>query len=384
MINRLIQTRIEEWLGTQNIIIIYGARQVGKTTLAKKIIEKYSNNSLYLSCESNRVKTLLETKDVENIISFFDNKEYIVLDEAQKIKDIGTTLKLIYDFYPKINIIATGSSSFELSNSINEPLTGRNAKFYLYPISLKELVNQTSINQVDESLEKRIRFGLYPEILDYTDQKASQKLDFIAGDYLYRDVLTFESLKKSDLLVKLLKALAFQIGNEVTYRELAKLLDTTHVTIAKYIDLLEQSFIIYKLSSFSRNIRKELKNGFKIYFWDIGIRNGLIENFNHIESRNDIGAIWENFCITERIKKNQAEGIRSNLYFWRSTENLKEIDLIEERNGKLYTFEIKWSLKASQNARLPLSFLESYGMGENEGNVEFQTINRSNWWKYLV
>lgn len=384
MIIRSIQAQIEEWIDQKKIIIIYGARQVGKTTLAKTIVEKYGERGYYLSCESLRTKTLLESQDIESIVSYFGSKDLIILDEAQKVREIGTVLKLLIDFHPKIQIIATGSSSFQLSNQVNEPLTGRNAKFLLYPISVKEMSQKYSVPVVVDKLERFLRYGLYPEILDYNDQKAEQRLDFLAGDYLYRDVLSFDNLKRSDLLIKLLKALAYQIGSEVTYRELARLLETNHNTVAKYLDLLEQCFIVYKLNSYSKKMRGELKNGFKVFFYDLGIRNSLIENFNRMESRNDVGGLWENFCINERIKKLQAEGVRANFYFWRSTEPQKEIDLIEEREGKLFTYEFKWNPKASSNARLPIHFLESYGKGENTGKVEFRVVDSGNWWKWLL
>jgi uncharacterized protein len=384
MIKRLIQPKIEEWINDKKIIIIYGARQVGKTTMAKDILSKYGDKTLYLTCEKPSVKNLLESQDDEAIVSYFGGKTIVVIDEAQKVKDIGTTLKLLVDLHPEIQIIATGSSSFELSNKVNEPLTGRNAKFLLYPLSMKELSLTHTIPELNDKLEWYLRFGLYPEIQNNTELKAMDRLDFISGDYSYRDTLSFEGIQRSDLLVKLLKALALQVGNEVSYRELATLLNTTHNTIAKYIDLLEKCFIIYKLYSYSRNIRKELKNGFKVFFYDLGIRNSLIENFNRLDSRADVGGLWENFCINERIKKNQADGVHPNMYFWRHTDTMKEIDLIEERDGKLYAFEFKYNPKASGNARLPLNFLEAYGVGQNEGNVIFQVVDHGNWWKWLI
>jgi uncharacterized protein len=384
MINRILQPKIESWIDKKKIIIIYGARQVGKTTIARDIERKFGERALFLTCEKPSVRNLLATQDDEAIVSYFGGKDLVVIDEAQKVKDIGTTLKLLIDLHPEIQIIATGSSSFELSNSVNEPLTGRNAKFLLYPLSMKELSIQYSVPVLNDKLEKFLRFGLYPEIQEMTETEAMERLDFLSGDYSYRDTLSFEGIQRSDLLVKLLKALALQVGSEVSYRELAKLLDTTHNTVAKYIDLLEKSFIIYKLYSYSRNLRKELKNGFKVFFYDIGIRNSLIENFNRMESRGDVGGIWENFCINERMKKLQADGLRANMYFWRHIDTMKEIDLIEERDGKLYAFEFKWNPKASGNARLPLSFFEAYGQGENEGNVIFQVVDKGNWWQWLI
>jgi uncharacterized protein len=387
MINRALQPQIEKWLNQKKVIIIYGARQVGKTTISQNIIEK-QGQGLYLSCENISNKNLLESQDIQSIVNFFGGKKLIVFDEAQKVRDIGTVLKQLIDTHPEIQIIATGSSSFQLSNIVNEPLTGRNMKFQLHPISIKELVDYSSIQEVNSSLEHYLRFGSYPETLFCTDKIAMDKLDSLSGDYLYRDVLSFESLQRTDLLQKLLKALAFQVGSEVTYRELAKLLDSNHNTIAKYIDLLEQCFIIYKLNSFSRNHRNELKNGFKIYFYDLGIRNSLIQNFNRMENRADVGALWENFCINERMRTLQANNQRANLYFWRSKIPDKEIDFIEEKDGKLFTYEFKWNPKASGNARLPKIFLETYGGTLNQVGssniVEFKVVDNGNWWNYLI
>jgi uncharacterized protein len=387
MINRTLQQQIEKWLNQKKVLIIYGARQVGKTTISQNIIKKLGHG-LYLSCENIKNKTLLESQDIPSIVNFFGENKLIILDEAQKVRDIGSILKQLIDTHPQIQIIATGSSSFQLSNIVNEPLTGRNMKFQLHPISILELVSHSNIPEVNSNIEHYLRFGSYPETLESSDEIAMDKLDVLAGDYLYRDVLSFENLQRTDLLQKLLKALAFQVGSEVTYRELAKLLDSNHNTIAKYIDLLEQCFIIYKLNSFSRNHRNELKNGFKIYFWDLGIRNSLIQNFNRMENRADVGALWENFCINERIKTLQANNQRANLYFWRSTIPNKEIDFVEERDGKLQTYEFKWNPKASGNARLPKVFLETYGGILNKDGssniVDFKVVDNGNWWNYLI
>jgi predicted AAA+ superfamily ATPase len=228
---------------------------------------------------------------------------------------------------------------------------------------------------------------MYPEIVELNQTDARERLELLAGDYLYRDILAFENLKKPELLTKLLKALAFQLGNEVTYRELAKLLNTSVETIERYITLLEQSFIIFRLHSFSRNLRNELKSGFKVYFWDLGIRNSLISSFNALENRMDIGALWENFCIVEKIKQNQALKKYGNMYFWRTYLPDKEIDLVIEKDGKLFAYEFKWNPKASGNARLPQNFLEAYSQGldekGNSKNVEFRVIDSKNWLEWV-
>ncbi len=387
LIPRFGQSFIENWLFKNKIIIVYGARQVGKTTLTKALVEKYSSTSTYFNCESLPVKEMLESYNLETIKSFFGNYKLIVLDEAQKIKNIGNILKLIIDTYPEIQIIATGSSSFELGNKVSEPLTGRNFKLTLYPISIQELSQVYDVVYIQEKLEHYLRFGMYPEVVEANEYDARERLELLAGDYLYRDILSFETLKKPELLIQLLKALALQVSREVTYRELAKLLDTSSETIQKYISLLEQSFIVFKLHSFSRKLRNELKSGFKVYFYDLGIRNSLISNFNTLENRTDKGALWENFCIIEKMKQMQVQREYGNLYFWRTYAPDKEIDLIIEKDGQLFIYEFKWNPKASGNARLPKNFFEAYTKGsgaqDTSKNVEFKVIDSQNWWQWL-
>lgn len=385
LINRSVLTLIKDWLNKNKVIIIYGARQVGKTTISKQLIaEQGEDKCKYFNCEVVANRKVFESDNLLEIVNNFDGKKFIVVDEAQKVKNIGSILKQLHDEYPDIQIIATGSSSFELGNKLNEPLTGRNIKYTVYPLSVKEISQVYGYTQIGEKLESLLRFGSYPGVFDNTDQQCKDLLDVMANDYLYRDVLVLENIKKPALLEKLLSALAFQIGNEVNYNELAKLLGTTPPTVERYVDLLEKSFVIYRLRSFSRNSRNELKKGFKVYFYDLGIRNSLIQAYNPIEFRNDIGALFENFCVMERVKQIQSKKEGGNLYFWRSYLPDKEIDFIEERNGKLFAFEFKWNPKASGNARLPKNFFESYGSGENEGNVEFRVIDNENWRQWLL
>lgn len=387
--NRTGEDFINRWIFKNKVIIIYGARQVGKTTLAKTIIAKYPDRSLYLNCESLSVRELLESQNIEQILAFFGTKDLVVLDEAQKVRDIGLVLKILFDSHPEIQIIATGSSSFDLGNQVNEPLTGRNVKLTLYPLSVEELAKKYNNQILSEKLQHFLRFGMYPEIIEADEEQAKERLDYLAGDYLYKDVLSFETLKKPELLTKLLKVLALQIGNEVSQRELARMLETSPETIYRYMTLLESCFIIFKIHSFSRNMRNELKNGFKVYFYDLGTRNALIADYNRIENRNDIGALWENFCIVERIKKLRPTALQLfNLKFWRHYLPDKEIDFIEEKDGKIFTYEFKWNPKASGNARLPINFLQTYGGKlDDAGNsqiVEFKVIDSGNWWRYLV
>jgi hypothetical protein len=374
MIKRLLQEKIEKELFRGNIIIVYGARQVGKTTLVKQIIENSKEKSKYLNCEILSIKDQLKDPEPEKLKFFLGDAKLVVLDEAQSIENIGLILKVLIDTYPDIQIIATGSSSFDLANKINEPLTGRSLEFKLYPLSIQELKESKDLFDVESKLEKLLVFGSYPEVFLLDKEDAIQKLDQISSNYLFKDILSYDGLKKPTILVKLLKVLALQVGNEVNYNELSNSLDIDGKTVEKYIDLLEKCFIIFKLSAFSRNLRKEISKSVKIYFYDLGIRNSLIQNYNPLEIRNDAGALWENFCIIERIKMNRYNNIYANYYFWR-TYTQKEIDLIEEKEGKLLAFEMKWgkSLKAA-----PKEFLEEYK------NSNFEIINRNNYYKFLT
>lgn len=391
MYNRTVLELIKERLSWKKVVIIYGARQTGKTTLCKELIKfKGEENCIYLNCERASIKETLEKQNILEIIRMFQGKKFVVLDEAQVVTDIGRVLKIIYDTYPEYQLIATGSSAFDLNNRLSEPLTGRNIKYHLYPLSFKEMSNNLGTYQQAEMfdmLNDMIRFGAYPDIVGKPEAEAIEKLDYLAGDYLYKDILALDNLKKPALLRDLLKALALQVGSEVNFHELAKLLNATSDTIYRYIDLLEKSFIIFKLDSFSRNMRNELKKGFKVYFYDLGIRNGLLGDYKKVENRSDIGGLFENFCILERKKQIQANSEYGNSYFWRTYNPDKEIDYIEERDGSLHTIEFKWNPKASGNARLPKNFLDSYGQGiDDDGkskNITFKVIDNSNWWQWL-
>jgi len=353
--DRYIEKHILPWLHKGKVILLYGARQVGKTTISKKIVNNHQG--LYLNCEHFVVKEILESKNLSNILNIFSNNKLIVLDEAQKIISIGEVLKLIHDTHPEIQLIATGSSSFDLSAHVKEPLTGRNVKFVVFPLSLTELSKKHSVIEVRENLEQLLRFGSYPDIVDRLEVEKQQLLEELAGDYLFRDVLAFERLKHPDLLLKLLKALALQLGSEVSERELSVLLGVNIATIQRYLNLLEKSFVIFRLGAFSRNLRKEIATAQKYYFFDLGIRNSLLHNFTPIDSRTDIGALWENFCILERMKLNQEKHQKVNYYFWR-TYDQKEIDLIEESGGKIQAYEFKWNSK--KKSKVPKLFMETY------------------------
>ncbi len=339
MIKRTIQKTIEDSLFKGKIIVLYGARQVGKTTLVKEIQKKYPS-SAYFNCDEPDIRGALQEKTSTEIKSFFGKSEFIILDEAQRVKNIGLTLKLIIDTFPKMQIIATGSSSFELSNKTAEPLTGRKYEFLLYPFSLKELSSAYSRVELDRLLETRMIFGMYPEIVG-GGQEAENKLKVLAGSYAYKDVLRYQNIKSPEILEKLLQALALQIGNEVSYNELAGMIGVDKNTVTNYIQILEKAFIVFRIGPFSRNLRNELKKLRKIYFYDTGIRNALINNLNPLNLRMDAGALWENFIIAERLKFNAGLNRGARGYFWR-TRQKQEIDYIEDCGGKLSGFEFKW------------------------------------------
>ena len=372
-IPRKIQSKIVSNLFKNKVIVLYGARRVGKTTLSKFLIDEIPN-SKYINCELLQNKLALETTNSELLKNFIGSYRLIVLDEAQHIKNIGLILKILVDTFPEIQIIATGSSSFDLSHQISEPLTGRSRKFLLYPFSIEELTNTYGMVKTQAKILNILRFGLYPEVVEKTEAEAIEELNDIASNYLYKDVLQFERLKRPELLLNLLRAIALQIGNELSYNELSKLLGENIHTLKRYIELLEKSFVIFRLSSFSRNLRKEIGKGQKIYFYDLGIRNAIIQNFNPLELRNDVGGLWENFCLTERIKYLSNHRIFANMYFWR-TYDQKEIDYIEERGGKLNAYEFKYSKPKS--LRPPNTFLDEY-----EG-TSFHVVHNQNYFDFI-
>lgn len=370
MYKRTIVKLIERWMNAPEIIILIGARQVGKSTLMRILLEEGSKINI-LNCENPIVADILKSKNINEILSLFGEQNNIVaLDEAQDIPDIGKILKLIYDDEKvKHKIIATGSSSFDLSTKVGEPLTGRNLKFNLYPLSIDEISQGKQWLEMLELLPSLLVYGTYPGIIDLPIDEKKKKLLTLTSDYLFKDIYKFEQLRNPEILRKLVKALALQIGNLVSVNELANLCGTSTITIERYLDLLEKSFVIFKLGSFSKNLRNELKKSRKYYFYDLGIRNALLNNFVRLEQRTDIGALWENFCVAEYIKTLEYAGQSSNLYFWRTYDGA-EIDLIEEREGKLYAYEFKWN--ENKSATLPKSFSEEYVV------EQFSIINRRN------
>ncbi|MEK7213097.1 MAG: ATP-binding protein [Patescibacteria group bacterium] len=354
-IKRSIQDAIEKGLFKGKIAIIYGARQVGKTTMVKEIQKKYAENSSYFNCDEPDIRDALTNKTSTEIKAFIGRKRLVIIDEAQRVENIGLTLKLIADNFKDIQIIATGSSSFDLSNKIAEPLTGRKNEYYLYPFSLEELRKTYSGLEIDRLLERRMIYGMYPEITR-DGEDSEKKLKSLAFSYAYKDVLQYQHIKNPEVLEKLLKALALQIGCEVSYNELASLVGVSKQTVENYVQLLEKAFIIFRLGPFSRNLRNELKKLRKIYFYDTGIRNALINNFNPFDLRTDVGNLWENFMISERIKYNNSRGLDANMYFWRTTQK-QEIDYVEEKGNVLSAFEFKWK---KDSFKKPKIFLDAY------------------------
>lgn len=372
IIKREIQKLIKKSLFKGKIVIIYGARQVGKTTLVKEIMKDYPKNSEYYNCDEIDIRQALTDKTSTELKTFFAGKKLAVLDEAQRIKNVGLTLKIIADSFPDIQIIATGSSSFDLSNEIAEPLTGRKFEFYLYPFSLQEVKKIYSDLELKRLLERRIIYGMYPEIV-LNEENAETNLKTLASSYTYKDVLQYQKIKSPEVLEKLLQALALQVGNEVSYNELASLIGVDKNTVSNYIQVLEKAFIVFRLSPFSRNLRNELKRMRKIYFYDTGIRNALINNLNSMDLRQDAGSLWENFIISERIKMNGNNGFGKNIYFWRNRQG-QEIDYIEEDGGKLNGFEIKWK---NDKFKKPTDFLTHYS------GSKINLINKENFEKFI-
>jgi predicted AAA+ superfamily ATPase len=321
-------------------------------------------------------KTALQTTNSSDLKGFLGNYQLIVLDEAQYIPDIGRILKFVSDTFPEIQLIANGSSSFELGNRISEPLTGRSREYLLYPFSLTELLTIKDRIEINADLERILRFGLYPEVYDKPENEAIEELNQISSNYLYKDILQFETIKRPGLLLNLLNALALQLGNEVSLNELSRMLAETIPTIQRYLDLLEKTYVIFRLRSFSRNLRKEIAKGQKIYFYDLGIRNALIRNFNPLNLRNDTGGLWENFCIVERMKFNMNRRRFVNSWFWR-TYDQKEVDLIEEEGGKLTAVEFKFRDKNAGKKRVIKEFQDTY-----PGST-FMTVSNKNYWDFI-
>ena len=368
MIARDIEDRIKALQGKGKAIVIIGARQVGKSTILHHLYDG-KQGVLWLNGDEQDTVNLLENTSSTRLNAIIGRSKTVIIDEAQKIPDIGRKLKLITDNITGVQLIATGSSSFELSNKLNEPLTGRKRELKMHPLTFAEMVRHTNLLEEKRMIPHRLLYGYYPEVVTSKGDERTV-LKELSESYLYRDILAIEGINKPDKLQKLLQALAMQIGEQVSYREIGLLVGLDSKTVEKYIDLLEKSLVIFRLGSFARNLRNELKQSRKVYFWDLGIRNAVIGNFANIESRLDIGGMWENFVIAERMKKKLSENSFCQHYFWR-TQQQKEIDLIEEEDGAIRAYEFKWNpKKACINA--PQQFSTSYP------DAAFYVITRDN------
>lgn len=327
-------------------LVIYGPRRVGKTTLVENFLNEYPGHSRLVSGEDLEIQNILSSNRFKDIIEFCEGVELLAIDEAQATPNIGRGLKIIVDQVKDIQVIATGSSSFELSNQIGEPLVGRQNTIQLYPLFQLELREELGAYELKKNLAAYLRFGSYPEVLTLTsDQEKRDYLSSLTNSYLYKDILTLNTIKNSNVLQKLVKKLAFYVGSEIAPNQLSKELGVDVKTVIRYLDLLEKSFIILKLNGYSGNLAKEITKKQKYYFYDVGIRNAVINQFNRLEDRNDIGALWENFIVMERIKRNHYLKTFHQPYFWRNYKK-QEVDYLEEKDGKLSAYEIKWSSKA--------------------------------------
>tara|TARA_R110001592_G_scaffold169698_5_gene406336 strand:- start:2554 stop:3669 length:1116 start_codon:yes stop_codon:yes gene_type:complete len=371
MINRVIYSTLIEKIGKGKSIILIGPRQVGKTTLIKSILE--GQDYLFLDGDDPTTRNLLTSPNTEELKSILGNYKLVFIDEAQRIEGIGVTLKIITDQFKSVQLFVSGSSAFELNNQTSEPLTGRKWEYKLYPISWEELENSLGYVKAEQQLELRLLYGMYPDVINNLGDEV-EVLNQLVNSYLYKDILAFGGIRKPDILEKLLRALALQLGSEVSYNELSRLIGVNKGTIESYIDLLCKGYVIFKLSSFSRNLRNEIRTNQKIYFYDTGVRNALIGNFSALDSRADTGAIWENFLISERLKNLSYSKPIVSQYFWR-TKQQQEIDYVEESSGKIVGYEFKWNPKAK--IKIHKSFVEAY-------DSEIKVINRSNFRELIV
>lgn len=374
MIERILSKKISALLDGRKAITIMGARQVGKSTLLQMMLGE-RKDVMWLNGDEPDIVEILGNMTSPRLKAMIGNNTIIVIDEAQRIPDIGLRLKLITDQIPDVQVIATGSSSFDLSNKLNEPLTGRKREFKMYPLTFNEMVSSTNLLEETRMLPHRMVYGYYPEVVCNPGEEKII-LKELADSYLYKDILSMDGILKPEKLVKLLKALAYQIGSQVSYNEVGMLVGLDSKTVEKYITILEKSYIIFRLTSLARNIRNELKSSRKIFFWDLGIRNAVIGNLTQIENRQDVGALWENFVIAERMKMLAYNGSFAQTYFWR-TKQQQEIDYLEEEDGKIKAFKFKWNPNKAA-AKCPDSFLKAYQ------NPEFKVITPRNVDEFLL
>ncbi|MDD4645074.1 MAG: ATP-binding protein [Bacteroidales bacterium] len=370
MFVRTIEHRIKEKLGSGKAIIVIGARQVGKTTLLKVILK--DKDYLFLDADDPSIRSLLQNPTTEQIRTILGEYKYVFLDEAQRISGIGLILKIITDQFKDVQLFVSGSSSFNLGKALNEPLTGRKWEYEIFPLSWEEYEEKIGFIKAEQQIENRLLYGFYPEVIN-NQGKEREILKNLANSYLYRDVLAYSDIRKPEILEQLLQALALQLGSEVNYNELAQIIGVNKITVQKYIDILEKGYIVFRLHSFSRNLRTELKQNRKIYFYDNGIRNMIIGNFNSLDLRLDKGALWENFLVSERLKQNIYKDSFAKMYFWR-TQQQQEIDFVEEKSGTISGYEFKWSHKKT---KFPQKFLDTY-------HAEGLVIDRKNFREFVI
>ncbi|HZK06967.1 MAG TPA: ATP-binding protein [Bacteroidales bacterium] len=356
MIERKLEKIILDRMFQNKAIIVLGARQTGKTTLLRQITGKLNQPVLWLDADEPFVRSQLTNVNIPDLKLLIGNNKIVVVDEAQQVRNVGQTLKLITDHISDVQLLVSGSSSLEITAQTSEPLTGRKFEFFLYPLSFQEMLEHHGWLEEKKLLDQRLVYGSYPDIAA-TKGNPGELLSLLAGSYLYKDIFKFKDLRRPELLEALLQALALQMGSQVSYNELGKSIGADSETVQRYIDLLEKTFVIFRLRSFSRNIRNELKKSRKVYFYDNGIRNALINNYSPIEMRSDKGALWENYLVNERLKFLTYSRISVNRYFWR-TQQQQEIDYIEERDGLLHAYEFKW--KAKPGLRVPPVFSKAY------------------------
>lgn len=373
MIGRLLSGIVSEKLFKGKVVIVLGARQTGKTTLLKMLQHQYPGKSLFLDCDDPQTRALLQHQSTPNLKRLISGTSLLIIDEAQRVENIGLSVKQIHDHNPECQLVVSGSSALELSNSINEPLTGRKWEYQLFPLSFQEMAKHHSWFEETRLLETRLVYGSYPDVINHPGDEP-EVLRNLTSSYLYKDIFNFQDIRKPQILEKILQLLAFQLAAEVSYNELANELQVSINTVSHYIDLLEKSYVVFRLPSLSRNLRNEVKRSRKVYFYDNGIRNSIISAYNPIGLRQDVGQLWENYLVAERMKKNAYQLFYGRSYFWRTIQQ-QEIDYIEEMDGQFSAYEFKYS--ASKKASLPKTFSNAYP------NSRFQSVNTSNYTDFI-
>jgi hypothetical protein len=374
LIPRTLYNTILQRLSPGKAVILFGPRQAGKSTILNEIGKQSGLQVLRLDCDDATVRMRLEVQNLPNLKNLIGNADLVLIDEAQRVKNIGLALKIIIDQIKTPRLLVSGSSAFELANEIKEPLTGRKWEFMLLPFSVGEMVGYHGHFEESRHLAQRMLYGMYPDVV-INPGLERQTLNQLAGSYLYKDIFSFQDLRRPELLDKILKALAMQIGSEVSYNNIARMVSSDISTVQRYIELLEQTFIVFRLPAFSRNLRNELKKTRKVYFWDCGIRNAVIGDFRPLELRSDIGGLWENFLVAERFKFNLYREFYGTAYFWRTAQQ-QEIDYLEDVDGQLHTWEFKWNV--AKKAAMPRTFIKAYP------GAAFQTVHPENYIEFLL